>query len=74
MVCKSTKVQGGTMTWKIIDATKDSIEIIDDVITREVEWADDPTDDIEQAWDRVKELARKGEIAEKHLKEWGKLK
>ena len=52
----------------------DAIEIINDVITREVEWADDPTDDIQQAWDRVKELARKGEIAETHLKEGGRLK
>ena len=52
----------------------DAIEIINDVITREVEWADDPTDDIQQAWSRVKELARKGEIAEKHSKEWGRLK
>ena len=52
----------------------DAIEIINDVITREVEWADDPTDDIQQAWSRVKELARTGEIAEKHSKEWGRLK
>jgi hypothetical protein len=70
MVCKSTKVQGGTMTWKIIDATKDSIEIIDELMTEVV--IEHP--DVGKAWSRVKELARKGEIAEKHLKEWGRLK
>ena len=54
----------------IVNATKDSLEIINDVINREVEWADDPTDDIQEAWDRVQELARKGLIAEKYIKEW----
>jgi len=28
----------------------DKIKIIDDVITREVNWADEPTDDIQDAW------------------------
>ena len=70
MVCESTKVQGGTMTWKIIDATKDSIEIIDELMTEVV--IEHP--DVGKAWSRVKELARKGKIAEKHLKEWGRLK
>ena len=54
----------------IVNATKDSLEIINDVINREVEWADDPTDDIQEAWDRVQELVRKGLIAEKYIKEW----
>jgi len=54
----------------MINATKDSIEIINDVIDREVEWADDPTDDIQEAWSRVQDLARKGLVAEKYLKEW----
>ena len=58
----------------IVNATKDSLEIINDVINREVEWADDPTDDIQEAWDRVQELARKGLIAEKYIKEWEQFK
>ena len=28
----------------------DKIKIIDDVITREVNWADEPTDEIQDAW------------------------
>ena len=28
--------------------------------------------ELDQAWDRVKELVRKGMIAEKYMKEWGK--
>lgn len=46
------------------------IDIINGVIDREVEWADDPTDDIQEAWSRVQDLARKGIVAEKYTKEW----
>ena len=37
----------------------DKIKIIDDVITREVEWADEPTDDIQNAWVDIKDLVNK---------------
>tara|TARA_R100000687_G_C6337390_1_gene112566 strand:+ start:211 stop:489 length:279 start_codon:yes stop_codon:yes gene_type:complete len=43
---------------KIIEALK----IIDDVITREVIWADDCTCDIEQAWAILQQYIRKGEL------------
>ena len=42
----------------VIVATEDQ-EIIDDVITREVEWADEPTDDIQNAWVDIKDLVNK---------------
>ena len=34
------------MPEKEINSIADAINIIDDVITREIEWADGPTDDI----------------------------
>tara|TARA_R100000388_G_C7121566_1_gene101206 strand:+ start:193 stop:363 length:171 start_codon:yes stop_codon:yes gene_type:complete len=37
----------------------DKIKIIDDVITREVEWADEPTDDIQNAWLDIKDIVDK---------------
>ena len=37
----------------------DKIKIIDDVITREVEWADEPTDDIQNAWVDIKDIVNK---------------
>ena len=37
----------------------DKIKIIDDVITREVEWADEPTDDIQNAWVDIKNIVNK---------------
>jgi len=37
----------------------DKIQIIDDVITREVDWADEPTDDIENAWLDIKDIVDK---------------
>lgn len=63
------------MTWEILDSsekmsTDEALQIMDDVVTRERNWADDPTEDIQQAWDRIQELARKGIIAEKYIKEW----
>ena len=33
---------------------KEALKIIDDVITREIEWADDPTDDIQEAWNIIR--------------------
>ena len=37
----------------------DKIKIIDDVITREVNWADEPTDDIQDAWVYIKYIIDK---------------
>ena len=37
----------------------DKIKIINDVITREVEWADEPTDDIQNAWVDIKGIVNK---------------
>tara|TARA_R100000654_G_scaffold15882_4_gene33679 strand:+ start:694 stop:864 length:171 start_codon:yes stop_codon:yes gene_type:complete len=37
----------------------DKVKIIDDVITREVEWADEPTDDIQNAWVDIKNIVNK---------------
>jgi len=53
-------------------STNEALQIIDDVVTRECNWADEPTYDIEQAWDKVQVLTRKGIIAEKYVKEWEK--
>lgn len=41
-----------------IRSVSDAIKIIDDVITREIEWADEPTDDIQKAWHIVKNNTR----------------
>jgi len=65
------------MTWEILDSsekmsTDEALQIMDDVVTRECNWADEPTDDIQQAWDKVQVLVRKGMIAEKYIEEWGK--
>jgi len=29
---------------------EEALKIIDEVVCREVEWADEPTDDIQEAW------------------------
>jgi hypothetical protein len=38
---------------------EEKIKIIDDVITREVEWADEPTDDIQDAWVDIRHIINK---------------
>lgn len=37
---------------------EDAVKIIDEVITREIEWSDEPTDDIQRAWHIVKNNRR----------------
>lgn len=37
-----------------INSIADAVNIIDDVITREIEWADEPTDDIQKAWNIIR--------------------
>tara|TARA_R100001510_G_scaffold13_1_gene6 strand:+ start:142 stop:423 length:282 start_codon:yes stop_codon:yes gene_type:complete len=37
----------------------EKVKIIDDVITREVNWADEPTDDIQDAWVDIKYIINK---------------
>tara|TARA_R100000458_G_C8247217_1_gene224887 strand:- start:622 stop:822 length:201 start_codon:yes stop_codon:yes gene_type:complete len=58
------------MIWKIIDKDQDSIDIIDDLVTREIELSHRLSDDMQQAWSRIQELAKKGQVAEKYAKEW----
>tara|TARA_R100000900_G_scaffold139986_1_gene119971 strand:+ start:679 stop:876 length:198 start_codon:yes stop_codon:yes gene_type:complete len=58
----------------------DKIKLIDDLVewvTENVEWAHKstptkfgPADSIEQAWEDVRLLAKKGLVAEKFIKEW----
>tara|TARA_B100001250_G_scaffold139997_1_gene119911 strand:+ start:93 stop:260 length:168 start_codon:yes stop_codon:yes gene_type:complete len=36
----------------------DKVYIIDDVITREVEWSDDSTEDIQNAWVDIKNILK----------------
>ena len=48
----------------------DKVKLIDDVITREIEWADEPTDDIQDAWIDLKDLINKGLVAEKYFRIW----
>lgn len=55
------------MTWKIIDEDTDAIECIEEIIHQAY---NDPA--YIKAFERVKELAKKGMIAEKYIKEWGK--
>ena len=42
------------MPEKEINSIADAINVIDDVITREIEWADGPTDDIQKAWNIIR--------------------
>ena len=69
------------MTWKIIEernTNQDLIDILDNVMQhvhkRSVRIGDDPklVAEVDYAWDKVKDLAKKGMIAEKYMKEWGK--
>jgi|TARA_B100000035_G_scaffold122759_1_gene104447 hypothetical protein len=55
------------MTWKIIDEDTDAIECIEEIIYQAY---NDPA--YIKAFERVKDLAKKGMIAEKYMKEWGK--
>lgn len=48
----------------------DKVKLIDDLVTREVEWADGPTDDIQDAWVDLKVLINKGLIADKYAEQW----
>jgi hypothetical protein len=34
----------------------DKINLIDDVVTNEVEWSDYPTDDLQNAWVDIKDI------------------
>jgi hypothetical protein len=63
------------MTWKIIDENQNLIEIVDTVMQHVHRKEDDPklVAEIDYAWDKVKDLAKKGIIAEKYMKEWGKM-
>ena len=45
----------------------DKVKIIDEVITREVNWADEPTDDIQDAWVDIKYIVKQ---FYKEVKEW----
>ena len=69
------------MIWKIIEernTNQDLIDIIDNVMQsvhkRSLRIGDDPklVAEVDYAWDKVKDLAKKGTIAEKYMKEWGK--
>tara|TARA_A100001011_G_scaffold63169_1_gene63394 strand:- start:825 stop:965 length:141 start_codon:yes stop_codon:yes gene_type:complete len=37
-----------------INSIADAVSIIDDLVTNEMEWADGPTDDIQKAWNIIK--------------------
>tara|TARA_R100000365_G_C2700570_1_gene39219 strand:- start:35 stop:196 length:162 start_codon:yes stop_codon:yes gene_type:complete len=38
-----------------MDKLPESIKIINDLVTREVEWADEPTDDIQDSWEIIQD-------------------
>jgi hypothetical protein len=61
------------MTWKIIDTTKHSIEVIENALVFYAEEGissdKDARKDLDNAWDRVKDLAKKGILAEKFKEE-----
>ena len=48
----------------------DKVKIIDDCITREVEWADEPTDDIQDAWIDLKQVIKNQHIKEKYFTDY----
>ena len=77
----TTETKKEEETYKIPETKEEALKIIDDVITREVNWAYDPTDDIEEAWAILQEHLRQGgknSLAKKIafqilLKDWGDL-
>ncbi len=74
MVYENETVQGGTMTWKIIDDKEvdlEDIDTIDKFISSFVgKIHNNEIIELGMAWDRVQELAQKGMVAEKYTKEW----
>ena len=70
------------MTWEIIDEAThllkdtDAIKIIENTVIFYVEEGissdKKAQKELDQAWDRVKELTRKGMMAEKYIKKWKK--
>ena len=64
------------MTWKIIDKDQKALQIIENTVVFYVEEGissdKEAQKELDEAWDRTQELVRKGLIAEKYMKEWGK--
>tara|TARA_Y100001972_G_scaffold97452_1_gene120393 strand:- start:351 stop:545 length:195 start_codon:yes stop_codon:yes gene_type:complete len=64
------------MTWKIIDEDQKALQIIENTVVFYVEEGissdKEAQKELDEAWDRTQELVRKGLIAEKYMKEWGK--
>ena len=59
------------MTWEILNEDQEAIDLVSDVISSGVKTGYD-LDEVYNAFDRVVDLAKKGIIAEKYMKEWGK--
>ena len=59
------------MTWKILDEDQEAIDLVSEVISSGAK-TDYDLDVVYDAFDRVVDLAKKGMIAEKYMKEWGK--
>ena len=59
------------MTWKILDEDQEAIDLVSEVLNSGAKTGYD-LDTVINAFDRVVDLAKKGMIAEKYMKEWGK--
>ena len=59
------------MTWEILNEDQEAIDLVSDVISSGAKTGYD-LDEVHNAFDRVVDLAKKGIIAEKYMKEWGK--
>lgn len=69
------------MTWEILDSseemsTDEALQIIENTVIFYVEEGissdKKAQKELDEAWDRTRELVRKGIIAEKYVKEWEK--
>ena len=60
------------MTWEILNEDQEAIDLVSDVISSGAKTGYD-LDEVYNAFDRVVDLAKKGIIAEKYIKEWGKM-
>ena len=69
------------MTWEILDSSEEmstdkALQIIENTVIFYVEEGissdKKAQKELDEAWDRTRELVRKGIIAEKYVKEWEK--
>ena len=78
MVYQNETVQGGTMTWEILDSSEfsfeESYQIIENALIFYAEEGissdKNAQKDLNKAWQKLQELAQKGLVADKYYRIW----